>query len=288
MCLNALKAGYRHFDTASGYGNEKEVGRALRDSGIPRDEIYITTKLPNHMHHAVAEAFEQSLRELDLEYIDLYLMHWPQATVGSFLGEGPGIGPNESPTYLETWHEMEKLLAGGKVKSIGISNFGIPLVENLLKYANIVPAVNQVEAHPNLPQAKLKAFCESKGILLEAYSPLGGVPVANDTRQTFLNHPGFVGVAERLGITPGQLAVSWGVQRGTSVVPKSENPQRMKANITIAKLGEEDMAVVDAIHKEPMSHRSLVMHYLGSSGTLFGWTYEQLGWEMNKDGYVLQ
>ncbi|KAF7375875.1 aldo/keto reductase [Mycena sanguinolenta] len=168
MCLAALQCGYRHFDTASGYANEEYVGRAIRDSGIPREEIYLTTKLGNVDHHRVKEAFEESLQKLDVAYVDLYLLHWPQGFIN-----GKVLSPEEHPTFIETWKEMEKLLETGKVKSIGVSNFSIKTLEQLLPHCSIIPATNQVELHPCLPQTKLKAFCEDRGILLTAYSPLG-------------------------------------------------------------------------------------------------------------------
>ncbi|KAG8922868.1 hypothetical protein FRC00_006933 [Tulasnella sp. 408] len=140
MVRTALKVGYRHFDTAAGYQNEEHTGKALRESGIPRSEIFLTTKLANTDHHRVKEAFEASLARLDCEYVDLYLMHWPQAQDES----GRVLKQEESPTFVETWREMEKLLDTGKVKSIGVSNFSVKTFDALLPHVNVVPAVNQV------------------------------------------------------------------------------------------------------------------------------------------------
>ena len=184
----ALQLGYRHIDTVSaiiiidegflsgvnflqayGYANEEQVGRAIRESGVPREEIFVTTKLPNHHHHKVAESLQESLDKLDLEYVDLYLMHWPQA----YTEDNKMIPYGESPTYVETWRDMEKLLGTGKVRSIGVSNFSVALLEVLLTETTIVPATNQVEMHSCLPSFELKKYCDEKGIVLTAYSPLG-------------------------------------------------------------------------------------------------------------------
>ncbi|KAJ7874823.1 NADP-dependent oxidoreductase domain-containing protein [Mycena olivaceomarginata] len=175
MCRKAIKAGYRHFDTATGYGNEQQVGDAIRDSGIPRSEFYITTKLANGDHHRVREAFEESFTRLNVQYIDLFLLHWPQASTGDIdfsqiNAPNMALPPDEHPTFVETWKEIEKLLETGKVRSIGVSNFSIKTLEELLSQCSIVPATNQVELHPCLPQDDLKAYCDSKGILLTAYS----------------------------------------------------------------------------------------------------------------------
>ncbi|KAF8653325.1 hypothetical protein AX16_004025 [Volvariella volvacea WC 439] len=274
MCQKALKHGYRHFDTAAGYGNEEEVGRAIRASGIPRSEIYLTTKLANIDHHRVREAFEESLAKLDLEYIDLYLLHWPLG-----VKDGVVLTPEDSPTFIETYLEMEKLLATGKVKSIGVSNFSIKNLSQLLEKCTVVPVTNQVELHPCLPQDDLKEFCESKGILLTAYSPLG--------RRRMLEDPTVESIAQRLGVTTAQVLLSWGVQRGTIVIPKTENEERIQANFTLPELSEEDMKELSGIHHQPGQNRSLLGFHT-PEGKVFGWTYEQLGWNMTTGGVVPQ
>jgi len=284
MCEKALKVGYRHFDTAAGYGNEKQVGEAIRASGIPREEIFITTKLANSDHHRVREGFEKSLKELDCEYIDLYLMHWPMASIS----EGqPGnasfsrvLKPEESPTIVETYKEMEKLLETGKVKAVGVSNFSIKTLSHLLQHCKVVPATNQVEMHPCWPQEDLKAFCEEKGILLTAYSPLG-------RSATFFEHPVVNSIAAKHNITTAQVILSWGVQRNTIVIPKSENEDRLKANISLISLPLEDVKALDEVHKEPGMHKSLLTFH-SPEGTVFGWTYEDLGWNMTTGGIVPQ
>ncbi|KAF5380724.1 hypothetical protein D9757_007096 [Collybiopsis confluens] len=287
MCRKAIIVGYRHFDTASGYANEKEVGRAIRDSGIPRSEFYITTKLGGD-HHRVKEAFQDSLDKLGCEYIDLYLMHWPQANEPDTANVLP---PEASPTIVDTWKDMEKLLGSGatsrgKIKSLGVSNFSIKTLEQLLPHCSIRPTVNQVELHPFLPQHALKAFCEAQGILLTAYSPLGR-PAGPDQAISIFNNTMVKELAGKLNVEIGQLLLSWGVQRKTAVIPKTENEPRMKQNLNLVQLSDADMKVLDDIHREPGSHRTLChIDPSRTGGVVFGWTYEQLGWDLVKGGIV--
>ncbi|KAF8178541.1 aldo/keto reductase [Mycena galopus ATCC 62051] len=286
MCQKAIKAGYRHFDTATGYGNEQQVGDAIRESGIPRSEFYIATKLANGDHHRVREAFEESFQRLNIEYIDLYVLHWPQASVGDIdfsqvNAPNMALPPDEHPTFVETWKEIEKLLDTGKVRSIGVSNFSIKTFEELLPQCTVVPTTNQVELHPCLPQDDLKAYCESKGILLVAYSPLGR------SKTFFAEQDLICNLADKYKTTPSQIILSWGVQRGTVVIPKSENEGRMLANITLVKLSDEDMHEIGAFHSKPGMHKSLVPFH-SDDGGVFGWKYEWLGWNMTKGGVVPQ
>ncbi|KAI0665709.1 Aldo/keto reductase [Trametes maxima] len=282
MCRDALNAGYRHVDTAYGYGNEECVGKAIRESGVPREDIFLTTKLPNHHHHKVQESLNESLSKLGLDYVDLYLMHWPQ----SFTEDNKPIPCGQSPTFVETWKAMEELLETGKVRSIGVSNFSVKLLEVLLRESSIVPATNQVECHPCLPSDDLKVWCEERGILLTAYSPLGR-PGSFDGAPSLLGDPDVGSIAQRHTASPGQVALSWGVKRGTSVIPKSENPERIKQNITLLDLTDEEMTTLNGIHKKAGMHRSLLSyHNYSSDGTIFSWTYEQLGWNMAKGGVV--
>ncbi|KAF7362164.1 aldo/keto reductase [Mycena venus] len=274
MCSTALKCGYRHFDTASGYANEEHVGRAIRDSGLPREEIYLTTKLGNNDHHRVKEAFEESLKKLGVSYIDLYLLHWPQGFIN-----GKVLSPEEHPTFIETYQEMEKLLQTGQVKTIGVSNFSIKNLELLLPHCSVIPATNQVEMHPCLPQNELKAYCQAKGILMTAYSPLG-------RSTTFMEDITIEGVAEKNKCTKAQVLLSWAVQRGTIVIPKSEDKGRMLSNITLVTLSKLDRAIIDELHEMPNMHKSLLVFDDKGDGTVFGWTYEQLGWKMEVGGRV--
>ncbi|KAJ7496995.1 aldo/keto reductase [Mycena latifolia] len=284
MCEKAIKAGYLHFDTATGYGNEQQVGDAIRDSGIPREEFYITTKLANGDHHRVREAFEESFERLNVSYIDLYLLHWPQASAGDvdfsqINAPNMALAPDEHPTFVETWKEIEKLLETGKVKSIGVSNFSIKTLEELLLQCSVVPAVNQVELHPCLPQDDLKLYCESKGILLTAYSPLGR------SKSFFAEQPVISGLAEKYRVTWPQIIISWAVQRGIPTIPKSEDKGRMLANITLVELSQEDMQDIDALHRSPGMHKSLV-EFHADDGSVYGWKYSWLGWNMTKGGIV--
>lgn len=186
----------------------------------------LTTRSNNTDHHRVAEAFETSLKALDIEYIDLYLIHWPQAVV-----DGKTRHPSEHPTIHDTWADMVKLQETGKVRALGVSNFGIPLLEALLAKTSVVPAVNQVELHPIFPSVALRKYSTKHGILLTAYSPIGQ-PAAG-TVSPLLTDEDVVRIAEKHGATPAQVALSWGVQNGIVVVPKSENEERMKTNITV-------------------------------------------------------
>ncbi|KAF9807466.1 hypothetical protein IEO21_08214 [Rhodonia placenta] len=284
MCKNALKCGYRHLDTKHFAGNEEHVGKAIRESGIPREEIFVTTKLPNQHHHKVAESFQQSLNALGLDHVDLYLIHWPQADTesGSYRATNcEHIPCGESPTLVETWKQMEKLLDTGKVKSIGVSNFSIKTLNEILPHCTVVPVTNQVELHPCLPSFELQQFCEEKGILLTAYSPLGQPPV-------LFTDPDIISVGQKHSASPSQVLISWGVKRGIIVIPKSENVDRMKANITLVDLAEDDMAALNAVHRKPGLHRSLLSyHNYTDDGFIFGWTYDQLGWNMKKGGIVV-
>ncbi|KAJ7287280.1 Aldo/keto reductase [Mycena rebaudengoi] len=263
----------RPLDTAT---NEAEVGRAIRDSCISRADIYLTTKLGNVDHHRVRAAFEDSLKKLGVDYVDLYLLHWPQAV----LNGGQVLSPEEQPTFVETWKEMEGLLKTGKVKTIGVSNFSIKTLEELLPHCAVLPALNQVELHPCLPQTQLKAYCEDKGILLAAYSPFG-------RSTTFMEDATIIGLADKLEVSAAQVVISWAVQRGTVVIPKSENKERMTKNITLISLSEDEMAVVDGLHRKQGMNRSLLAFDGKKDGTVFGWTYEQLGWNLVVGGAVV-
>ncbi|KAH8664661.1 aldo/keto reductase [Xylariales sp. PMI_506] len=276
MCSTALKAGYRHFDTADGYKNEEEVGRAIRDSAVPREEIFVTTKLNNTDHHRVREAFDRSLTALDIGYIDLYLVHWPQASI-----DGRFRQPDESPTIHETWDEMIKLLDTGKVRAIGVSNFGVPVLKSLLSKTKVVPAVNQVELHPYLPRVELREFCAQHDIIVTAYSPFGQ-PSTGKVSPLLVDET-IKDIANRLGTTEGQVILGWALKHGIIVVPKSENPDRLKANLNPASLDSFDVKLIDEIHKKDGNHRSLLTYHK-PDGTVFGWTYEQLGWELELGG----
>ncbi|KAI0312458.1 NADP-dependent oxidoreductase domain-containing protein [Amylostereum chailletii] len=303
MVSKSIVVGYRHFDTAAGYQNESQVGKAIRDSGIPREEFFITTKLGNGSHSQVEQAFEASLTELNVDYVDLYLMHWPQATRTVGVWGDDSLREDESPTYIETWKSMEKLLQTGpdflafyssqhrheidhsigKVKSIGVSNFSIKTLTRLLPECTILPAVNQIELHPYYPQNALKAFCDERGIHITAYSPLGQPSTEDSPVPSLVKDSTVTTISKKHDATNGQVLLTWGVLRGTSVIPKSENEDRMRQNITLLKLDDEDMNALNEVHTKPGLHRTLLSHY-HKNGTMFGWTWEQLGWNLNQDG----
>jgi diketogulonate reductase-like aldo/keto reductase len=204
----ALEVGYRHIDTAAAYRNEAGVGAAIAASGIPREEVFLTTKLRNGEQGMAQEAFETSRQALGVDYVDLYLIHWPVASQGLF---------------TEAWKSMEKLYAAGQIRAIGVSNFLAEHLDTLLASAEVVPAVNQIEIHPTFQQQALVEKSRSLGIAVEAYSPLGqGVD---------LNTAAVKEVASTYGATPAQLVLAWHLNRGTIAIPKSSTPGRMRENL---------------------------------------------------------
>ncbi|KAI2736563.1 hypothetical protein DTO013E5_8623 [Penicillium roqueforti] len=221
---NALLAGYRHIDTALAYGNEAEVGAGIKDSGVPRDQIWLTTKLDNPWHKRVTEGIDSSLKDLGTDYVDLYLIHWPSSTDPEDLSKHL---PDWD--FIKTWQEMQKLPATGKVRNIGVSNFGIKNMEKLLNdpSCKIVPAVNQIELHPNNPSPKLVAYNTSKGIHSTGYSCLGS------TNSPLYKDPTLLQIAEKKGKTLQQVLLVWGIQKGWSVIPKSVSKSRIEGNFDI-------------------------------------------------------
>ena len=220
----ALKKGYRHIDTALAYGNEAEVGKGIKESGVPRSEIWLTTKLDNTWHHRVTAGIDSSLKDLGTDYVDLYLMHWPSST-------DPADTKKHLPDwdFIKTWQELQKLPATGKVRNIGVSNFGIKNLEKLLNdpSCKIVPAVNQVELHPNNPSPKLVQYCKEKGIHCTGYSCLGS------TNSPLYKDATLLKMAEKKGKTPQQLLLAWGIQKGWSVIPKSVSQGRIEKNFEL-------------------------------------------------------
>ncbi|KAF2496400.1 Aldo/keto reductase [Lophium mytilinum] len=236
----ALQKGYRHIDTALAYENEEEVGQGIRDSGVPREEIWITTKLDNPWHHRVEEGITSSLKSLGVDYVDLYLMHWPSST-------DPKDLKKHLPdwNFIKTWQELQKLPASGRVKNIGVSNFAIKNLEILLNdpSTKIVPAVNQIELHPNNPSPKLLDYCKAKGIHCTAYSCLGSTdsPLYKDAQLKAL--------AEAKGKSVQQVLLKWGLQRGTSVIPKSVTASRIEGNFELDgwELTDEEMTKLSSL-----------------------------------------
>ncbi|KAF8588876.1 Aldo/keto reductase [Ramaria rubella] len=273
MVSTALMHGYRHFDTAAGYGTEEALGRAIRASGVPRKDIFVTTKYKQWLSNCgVKESFKASLSKLGLEYIDLWLMHWPIA-----MKDGKTLSPKESPTFIDMWKEMEDVYAEGHVRSIGVSNFSIKTLDALLKEAKVVPVTNQIEIHPSYPRNDLLEYCETRNIILTAYSPLG------QFNSPFFNDVTMQNIAAKEGGTVAQVLISWAVMRGTIAVPKSVKEDRIKENIQLLSLSSASMKAIDDLHKEPGKHRPLSIMYMRTPGSVLGWTYEQFGWNLKWD-----
>ncbi|MEU6852060.1 aldo/keto reductase [Actinacidiphila alni] len=226
----ALEIGYRHIDTAQMYGNEKEVGQAVADAGLPREEVFLTSKLNNdsHAYGDALTAFARSLDELDVEYLDLFLIHWPLAMLGDF---------------TETWQALEEVYASGRAKAIGVSNFQPPHISRLLQKGTVVPAVNQIEVHPYLVQDDVRAFGAEHEIATEAWSPIAQGKVLSD--------PVLVAIAERLGRSTAQVTLRWHLQRGDIIFPKSVTRARVEENFRLFdfELTEADMADITALDR---------------------------------------
>lgn len=223
----ALEAGYRSIDTAAGYRNEAGVGAAIQQSGIPREQLFITTKLANsdQGYESTLRAFEESRRKLGLEYIDLYLIHWP--------------GKDK---YKDTWRAFEKLQKDGYIRSIGVSNFQIHHLESLKQDSDTIPAVNQVEFHPLLNQQELRQYCKREGIQLEAWTPI---------MKGNLDLPQLTELAAKHGKTPAQIVLRWDLQHGVVTIPKSVRQERIQENAGIFDftLSDEDMKLIDQMNQ---------------------------------------
>ncbi|MCV7300452.1 aldo/keto reductase [Mycobacterium barrassiae] len=225
----ALEAGYRLFDTAKAYGNEAAVGRAIASSGIPREEVYVTTKLdiPDQGFQASQDALKASLERLGLDYVDLYLIHWPAGN------------PDR---YVDAWGGMMKRKQDGDTRSIGVANFHTEDLSNIIDLSYFPPAVNQIELHPLLNQAELRATNAEHEIVTEAYGPLG---VGN-----LLDNPTIGSVAQAHGKTPAQVLIRWSIQLGNVVIPRSKSPERIKENIAVFdfELTEDEMATLNGLN----------------------------------------
>ena len=226
---SALEAGYRLIDTAVNYGNEEEVGVALRESGVPREELRVTSKLPGR-HHAYDDAVASvhgSLERLGLDYLDLHLIHWPNPSVGR---------------YAEAWRALVDLREQGLVRSIGVSNFTEDHLARVIDETGVTPSVNQVELHPYFPQERMREVHDRLGIRTESWSPLG-------KRRAPFNEPAVAEAAERHGVAPGQVILRWQVQLGSIPIPKSATPERQRQNLDLFgfELSEDEVAAITAL-----------------------------------------
>ncbi|MDR9855841.1 aldo/keto reductase [Paenibacillus sp. VCA1] len=224
----AIASGYRSIDTAALYGNEEGVGQAIRESGVPREELFITTKVWNsdQGYDSTFKAFETSITKLGLDYVDLYLVHWPV-----------------KGKYKETWRALEKLQQDGRVRSIGVSNFHIHHLEDVMKDANVKPAVNQVELHPLLNQAELREYCKSQGIQIEAWAPLA--------QGHLLDNEVLKNIGAKYGKSTAQVILRWDIQNEIVTIPKSINPKRIVENADIFdfELTAEDMEQINGLNE---------------------------------------
>ena len=226
--IHALKVGYRHIDTAEMYGNERDVGSAVIDSGLEREKIFITTKLWDSgmgYDHAL-NAFDESLRKLNLAYVDLYLIHWP-----------------EKGSRQEIWSALERIKKEGRCRSIGVSNFAPKHLKEIINNADVLPAVNQIEMSPFLHQQEISSFCKKENIHLTGYCPLA--------RGIRFNNPGLCRVAEETNKPAAQVMIRWAIQNGNTVIPKSVRPKRIEENADVFdfKLTEDQMKMLDELEE---------------------------------------
>jgi len=230
IVTDALEAGYRHIDTAAVYKNEEGVGRAIAKSGIPRDELFVTTKLWNSDQgtQSAHDAIDVSLEKLGLDRVDLYLIHWPSPSRG---------------LYTESWLALEQIKAAGKTRSIGVSNFQVPHLEEIIAASNTVPAVNQVELHPEFQQRTVRNYAREHGIHIEAWGPLG------QGKYDLFGNPAVVKAAQETGKSPAQVVIRWHLQNGLILFPKSNSAARIAENFDVFdfELSEEQVASIDAL-----------------------------------------
>jgi alcohol dehydrogenase (NADP+) len=285
--LEALRVGYRHIDCAKIYGNEKEVGNALQEAFkeglVKREDIWITSKLWNsdHKHEQVVPALQETLKDLQIDYLDLYLVHWPVVLKpGTVFPESPDdfVSLDEVPIF-ETWQGMEECREKGLTRHIGVSNFSAHKISLLCEQCAQWPEMNQVEMHPYFPQHQLVEYCRSKNMLMTAYSPLGSgdrpARARKENEPKMMDDPLIAEIARKHGVTPAQVLIGWHVNRGVAVIPKSVNPERMRQNLAAADLSldEKDM--------QKIAHIGTTYRFLdGSIWTMDGspYTLENL-WE---------
>ena len=224
----AIDAGYRKFDTAQFYNNEKELGEAIRKTGIKREEVFITTKIWNTKqgYNSTRKSFEESLEKLNMDYVDLLLIHWPG---------------QKKERYLDTYRALENICQSKKAKSIGLSNFEIKHLKDIFAHCNIAPVVNQIERHPNLLRNELVDFCKKHNIVLEAWSPLG--------RGKLFNNDVILDIAKKYNKTPAQIILRWNIESNIAVIPKSVNKDRIEENINVFdfKLEQNDIEKINSL-----------------------------------------
>ncbi len=230
VVCDALEVGYRHIDTAQMYGNEAGVGRAIKASGLARQDLFITSKLnnPNHRREDALRSLDTTMEALDLEVLDLFLVHWP-------LADSPGID------LVDTWRTMIEILHSGRVRAIGVSNYQPEHLNRIVEATGVVPAVNQVELHPWLTQSELRSVHEQLGVVTESWSPLG--------RGRLLTDPKVIEIADAIGVSPAQVVIRWHLQNSLVVIPKSTHRERMTANADVIgfTLDDAHMAALDAL-----------------------------------------
>ncbi|KAF7307821.1 Aldo-keto reductase [Mycena kentingensis (nom. inval.)] len=258
---SALKMGYRHIDTAWVYGTEKAVGEAIKEAGVDREDVFVVSKLPSHHHGRVAESIQESLDNLGFKWLDMYLMHWP-IPMSSPEASATAL---DTPTFVETWQAMENVLRHSKCEAIGVSNFSIKNLEELMKHARTKPAMNQVEMHPYLAQNDLLAFCNKNHIAVVAYTPTGKDTVRSD--------PVIVSLAEKYQVTSAQIILAWHLSRGVIVIPRSANEVHQKENFNLPTLEPKDLKQIDALDRGER-----ICNKPDNDGMVMGMPAERLGW----------
>lgn len=279
--IEAVKSGYRHIDCAYIYKNEKEIGEALQfvfSEGIAkREELFITSKLWNNFHapEQVETAIAKSLKDLQLEYLDLYLIHWPIAFRNEQAKTADDLISLDEIPLTDTWKAMERVKEYGLTRHIGVSNFSIPKLNELIENSTIKPEVNQVESHPYFQQDELIDFCKSQNIIVTAYSPLGSRHLMKSD-ETMTKNPVIVNIAQKYNCTEAQLILAWGMQRGTAVIPKSVNTERIHENYRSlqVQLDESDMSELAKLNRNSRNAKGLFAVIPGGP-----YTYESI-WDM--------